>query len=152
MLNLKHILQKYIIGHSNTISKITQPIKNHLGINFFGYHRIDNDGKYLTLTDHPEWAEYYLDNELFHNDPFLKHPSEYSKGISFFGDVGKKSFKDTLSCAWEKITKSNDGIVLIEKNNNDVKFFIFAADHQDKDFKKLYLNHFSLLQEYVERS
>ncbi len=153
MLNWEYILQKYIIGCSSPINKITKPLKKHLGINFFGYHRIDNKGKYVVLTDHPAWAEYYLENKLFQSDPFLRHPREYSNGISFFGDVNleKKAFPDTLNVAWRKITKSTDGIVLIEKNKDVVEFFIFAGNHPaNNGFNKLFLNHLPLLRAFSD--
>jgi hypothetical protein len=45
MPSWKQIVQDYIVKHSDKIKKTTRPLKDHLGVSYFTYHRIDLDGK-----------------------------------------------------------------------------------------------------------
>lgn len=90
MINREEIFQKYMIGYSNHINKVTRPLKDHFDIPFFGYHRIDMKGNYTVLCNQLDWAEHYLENQLYIDDPYLNHPDAYASGISFFGQVEKR--------------------------------------------------------------
>lgn len=147
MVKWEELFQKYMVGCADRMTKVTRPLRNHLGIPFFGYHRIDFEGKYTVLTDRPDWAEFYLENEFYINDPYLKLPSEYSAGVSFFSHFGLQE-KNPMIKAWGKKVQADEGIVLIEKKSKAVEFFIFAGNQQNHDFSKLYLNHLSLLRSF----
>lgn len=62
MLGWTEIVQNYISKHSTKIKKTTEPLREHFGIGYFTYHRIDAEGKYTVLVDRPDWAEQTLEN------------------------------------------------------------------------------------------
>ncbi len=65
MLTWQTIVQNYIVKYSSQIKKTTQPLRDHFGIDYFTYHRIDSTGKYTVLVDRPDWAEYYVSEKIF---------------------------------------------------------------------------------------
>lgn len=147
MVDWEDILQRYFMRYSDRIHRVTQPLKNLLGIPFFGYHRIDQEGKYIVLTDRPDWAEFYVEQKFYLNDPYLRHPNAYSAGACFFSHFASKG-KEQMIQAWSQKLQADEGIVLIEKNLGSVEFFIFAGHHHNRDFSKLYLNHHSVLRHF----
>lgn len=149
MLNWKNILQDYIIKHSDRIRKTTKPLRDHFGTSYFTYHRIDNSGKYTVLVDRPDWAEHYVDRQLFLDDPYLKHPSTYQSGISLIGSLGSKKYKESILQDGKKILNMDLGAVLIQKSDNFVEFFGLCANKEKSSLEDLYLNHPTLLKSFA---
>ncbi len=138
------IFTKYIRKYSTLLNKVTRPLKDHLGIPFFGYHRIDHNGFYSALTNHPEWAEHYLEKKYYLNDPYLKHPNDYSSGVSFFNSH-EFNKNEKMIDSWKNKVHADQGLVLLEKNAESIEFYIFAFP---QDISKVYLNHLNLLRTY----
>jgi DNA-binding CsgD family transcriptional regulator len=146
MLIWEDLHRKYFVKFSDRILAVTRPLKDHFGISFFGYHRIDMDGRYTVLTNRPDWVEDYIAKQLYHNDPFLQHPDNYSEGACLYSTIDADKEK-RLFKSWGKKVQADEGMILIQKDANAVEFFIFAG-HQHHDFSRLYLNHLSLLRTY----
>ena len=149
MLNWNEIVQQNIIRNYDKTCKITRPLRDHFGISYFTYHRIDTQGNYNVLLDRPDFAEQYVENQLYKNDPFLKHPSVYEPGLCLW----------ETHCSEDHVKKSLDitkplfdidmCVVLIEKSDQAVEFFGFVDNHKNTRFNKLYLNHPHLLKAFA---
>lgn len=148
MLNWKDIVQNYIIKYSNEISKITRPLRDHFGVGYFTYHRIDLTGKYIVLVDRPDWAEHYVSEQIFLNDPYLRHPSVYKSGISLIDSHGSEEYKERVLKAGKKVLNMDLAAILIQKNNHFVEFFGFAGNRETSSLESLYLNHAQLLTSF----
>ncbi len=149
MLDWKDIVQDYIIKYANQISKATRPLRDHFGISYFTYHKIDADGKYVVLVDRPDWAENYVTEQLFRNDPYLRHPAVYQSGISLIGSYGSKEYKKNILEAGKKVLGVDIGAILIQKNDSLVEFFGFFGSKKDSFLESLYLNHSPLLKSFA---
>lgn len=148
MLGWKEIVQDYIIKHSNCIKKTTQPLLDHFGIGYFTYHRIDNEGRYTVLVDRPEWAEHYVGEKIYLNDPYLRHPSVYQSGISMVESHGSKDYVEQVVRAGKKVLNIDSGAMFIHKEETYVEFFGFFCNSQLSNVKSLYLNHPQLLNSF----
>ena len=149
MLSWEEIVQNYIIKYANQIRKVTQPLQEHFGIGYFTYHRIDNTGKYTVLVDRPDWAEYYVSEKIFLNDPYLRHPSVYQSGMALIDQHGSKEYKELVLEAGKKVLSMDLGATLIQKNEEYVEFFGFAANKKTSCLENLYLNHPQLLKSFA---
>lgn len=149
MLNWNEIVQKYIIKYSNRIAKATRPLRDHFGVCYFTYHHIDHEGQYTVLVDRPDWAEYYVAEKFFANDPYLRHPSNYSPGISLIGHHGSEEYKEKILKAGAELFQMDHSAMLIQKDETGVEFFGFAANRNNSCLEKIYLNHQSLLIKYA---
>lgn len=149
MLTWKEIVQNYITRHSDQISKTTQPLKDHFGIGYFTYHRIDNDGKYTVLVDRPDWAEYYVSEQIFLNDPYLRHPSVYQSGLTLVNNQGDEEYREMILKAGSKVLDMDIGTVLIQKNRHSVEFFGFSANKKTSALENIYLNRPQLLASFA---
>lgn len=146
MLSWKEIVQKYIIKHSNKIKKVTQPLHDRFGVAYFTYHKIDKNGNYTVLVDRPDWAEHYVSEQFFREDPFLRHPDVYRSGFCILGTHGSKKYKESVIKDGKEIFNMDLGIVQIEKNADCVEFFGFAANTEKSSLHQVYLNQPSLLK------
>lgn len=150
MIDWQRLFHDHIVKNAYPLQKICNPLKSRLGVPFFGYHHIGLDGQYVVLTDSPGWAENYLANKFYLDDPFLKHPSVYSSGLSLFSCFEKQSESKKMSEAWCETVQTNDGIVLIEKTSTGVEFFIFGGPLRNEVFNKIILNHHALLFAFAD--
>ncbi len=148
MLGWEDIVQDYIIKYSNQISKATRPLRDHFGISYFTYHKIDDAGKYVVLVDRPDWAENYVTEQLFRSDPYLRHPSVYQSGISVIGSHGSQEYKKNILEAGKKVLGMDIGAILVQKNDSFVEFFGFFGNKKNSSLESLYLNHSPLLKSF----
>ena len=149
MLSWNAIVQNYIIKHSNQIRKTTQPLRDHFGISYFTYHRIDETGKYTVLVDRPDWAEHYVNEKIFLNDPYLRHPKVYDSGICLMENNGTEEYKTTLLKEGKAILNMDIGVMLIQKHGGLVEFFGFAGNKRKCALDQLHLNHAPLLKSFA---
>lgn len=150
MLLWEEIINKYIVKHSNKICKTTRPLRDHFGIGYFTYHRIDNTGKYTVLLDRPDWAEHYVNEQIFLNDPYLRHPSVYESGITLIESQGSEEYKELVFKTGKKILSMDLGAVLIQKNDNFVEFFGFSGNKKTSSLESIYLNQPQLLRSFAD--
>lgn len=148
MFQWKDIYQNYILKYSNAIQKTTQPLRDHFGIRYFTYHCIDNDGKYIVLVDQPNWAEFYIREQIFLNDPYLRHPSVYQTGMSLIDSHGSKEYQEKVLNAKKNVLDTDLGTILIQKNDNFVEFFGFFANKKKSNLENLSLNYPQLLKSF----
>ncbi len=149
MLSWNEIVQNYIIKHSKIIKKTTKPLQDHFGIGYFTYHRIDNEGKYIVLLDRPEWAEYYVSEQIYLNDPYLRHPSVYQSGISLIESNGSDEYKEEVLKAAKKILNMDMGTLFIHKTDYYAEFFGFSGNKKNCALESLYLNQQKILQSFA---
>lgn len=148
MLSWQEIIKRYIVRHNDKIQKVTQPLHDHFGISYFTYHRIDAEGKYTVLVDRPDWAEFYVREEFFAEDPFLRHPQFYRSGLFTMESQGTDTYQEKVSKG-KDFLHSDLGVIFIEKQaDGSVEFFGFAGNRSTSYLDNLYLNHPHLLKSF----
>lgn len=148
MSSWKEIVQNYITKHSDRIKKTTKPLRDHFGINYFTYHQIDNQGRYTVLVDRPDWAEHYVDEQIFFNDPYLRHPEVYQSGTCLVESHGSTNYRAAVSESGKSVLNADLGVILIQKRADSVEFFGFAGSKKSSHLQNIYLNHPNLLKSF----
>lgn len=136
------IYHQYLTKYERVISSITRPLLDRFQVSFFGYHRISMSGDYTVLSNRLDWAEYYIENQLYLKDPFLRRPNCYSTGISLI--EGHK--KEPLN--WAKI-EVLEGVILVQKTVDAVEFSFFGGQNPQGGMVKLLLNNLPLLKTFT---
>lgn len=150
MLNWKEIVQKYIIKHSDKIRQVTLPLRERFQIQYFTYHRIDKTGKYTVLVDRPDWAEHYVEEQFYLQDPYLRHPDLYESGFCLIENHGSEEYKQRILKDGKEIFNLDQGVILIQKNaDSSVEFFGFSGNKASCSLDKLYLNHPWVLKSFA---
>jgi len=148
MLSWQEIVEKYIITHSDLITKVTKPLRDHFGVCYFTYHHIDNKGRYTVLVDRPDWAQHYVAEKIFLNDPYLRHPDVYQPGFCLLETHGSEEYKQTVLKSGKTVLNMDTGVMLIQKTGAGVEFFGFAANKKTSSLDKLYTNRPYLLKSF----
>ncbi len=149
MLSWKEIVQNYIIKYSDQIQQTTRPLTDHFGIGYFTYHKIDAKGNYTVLVDRPEWAEHYVSNKIYLQDPYLRHPSVYKPGICLVDSHGTPEYKKMILRSGREVLGLDMAIMLAKPEGSHVEFFGFAGEHKNSRLHDLYLNHADLLNSFA---
>lgn len=147
-MNWKEIVQN-IAKHSDPIRKTTRPLRDHFGIGYFTYHKIDTQGNYTVLVDRPDWAEHYVSEQLYLNDPYLRHPSVYQSGITLFNAHGSEEYKAAVTKAGKEMLGMDTSSIIINKQASFVEFFGFAANSQTSSLNSLHLNSPHILHSFA---
>lgn len=134
------IYTQYILKYSNRINKITRPLQDKMGVTFFGHHSINLNGCYTVLSNGPAWAEHYIQNKLFENDPFLSLPMAYKSGTGLFCS--------TPSVGFEQL-ELTQGIFIVDKTDKEVQFSFFGRENGPPHFTSYLLNQLPLLKTFV---
>ena len=144
------IVQKYIIRYTGEICKVTKPLRDHFGINYFTYHRIDDTGKYTVLVDRPDWAEHYVSTKIYLQDPYLRHPSVYESGLTLIESHGSQEYREQVMDSGKKVLNMDMGAILIQKQKGCVEFFGFSANYKTSSLQSIYLNRPQLLNSFAK--
>jgi DNA-binding CsgD family transcriptional regulator len=143
------IVQDFIQKNTDKIKKTTQPLHDHLGITYFTYHRIDQDGHYTVLVDRPDWAEYYVEKEFYKIDPFLRSPDFFESDICFMDEKGTAQVQAFVRKEYQNFFKSDPGLIFIEKSETFVEFFGFTGNYNLNQLKHLFSNDLYLLKKFT---
>lgn len=149
MLSWEEIVQNYIVRHSDQIKKVTQPLRQRFGVGYFTYHRIENNGKYTVLVDRPDWAEHYVAEKFFLEDPHLRHPDLYRPGFCLIETAGTEEYRERILKVGKEMFNLDFGVTLIEKGPGFVEFFGFAGNKSKSSLDKVFIHHSSLLKSFA---
>ncbi len=148
MLNWEQIVHQYLSRYANSIKKVTKPLRERFGVEFFNYHRIDLDGTYTVLLDRPDWAERYVSQEIYRHDPYLRDPRVYQTGLSMIDMNGSEEYlEQTLNEAKDNFAM-DFGAIYIHRTETSVEFFGFSGTKKNKKLTNLCLNHPNLLTSF----
>lgn len=148
MTTWESIVQHQIVDHQDDVAKLTRPLKEHFGITFFNYHRIDNDGKYSLLLDRPDWAEHYVSNSFYLNDPFLQHPDNYQTGSCFLEVNGNETYQNTVVRDGVELFGVDTGLIHIYRSENCVEFYCYSGNSMQSAIKELAMHNREILFAY----
>src|SRR3569832_634146 len=148
MLSWKEIVHDYITKYSDQIRFTTRPLHDHLGVDYFTYHKIDLDGNYTVLVDRPDWAEHYVQNQHYLLDPYLRHPDVYQSGICQIEANGSEEYIEQIMCSGKKF-HLDLCVLLVEKTETGDEFFGFAGNRSTCRIDTLSMNTPQLLQSFA---
>lgn len=135
--------------YANRVKEDSKPLLN-LDIQHFYYFRITDEGNNFVFSSRPEINEYYFENKLYLNGPFLRHPQNFQSGFFFFDDIEKEKYNNSLALV-AKSFKYRPVIGLCKREKNYAEFFNFWSDTQDsQNSKYLDPSFLNLLTSYAE--
>lgn len=90
-------------------------------------------------------AEHYVTNELFRQDPFLRHPGNYTKGLFRFDSVDEPDVIRKGKEVHKKLLDSDLMVLWIDKTDEGVEMFGFAGSETKSALPTLLAKDQSLL-------
>lgn len=145
----QEVVADHIVSNLSEVQKTTDPLHTIFGIDYFTYHRIDRDGRYMVLLDRPDWAEHYVSEKLYLQDPYLQHVDAYTSGLCMVDMNGSETYKQLVMEAGSKFDMDL-GVCLLQKQDDVVEFFGFSASKTRSTLNQLYLSQPNLLVAFAE--
>lgn len=110
--------------YSQKIRPLTESLFFSFHLSHFSYFSIDDKGYSSCISTNHEWMEFYLDQELFCHNPFLRKPGVVPAGVYFTCSVRDPGYHR----AREKASDFGicDSLVISENLGNKTKGFSFG--------------------------
>lgn len=136
---LNAIVTKYNVQQDRKIKRACAPLKNFLQISAFTYYRTYEDSSFMTLSNQPEWIEYYYSEKLFLDNPYLVHPSLLRPGCTSISSTHNDAFKKNEANCYSKYNVY-DAFLIVQKSDTFVEGFFFANNQKNVNFIDFYSN------------
>jgi DNA-binding CsgD family transcriptional regulator len=147
--------ENHTIKHYNKINSICSPLAQLGSTNYFSYQKVMDNGSYGGICNHPAYSEFYLANQFYHYDTFLKHPSYYNLGVNIFliKNVLAHNNDDPLNFIVDHCINTfsfQQFLILIIREINFYEVFCFATSLTDNRALQLYLNELDLIKNFIK--
>ncbi len=134
----EEVIDRHSIKHNNKIKKVTKPLRDHFGIEYFSHHQINSRGNYVCLADRIDYAENYVQNKIYLTEAYHGLPALFQPGVSYW----------QLPDEWENGFDVRVGVMLIEKKEDTAHFYGFCARSKSA-IKTLAFNHPKILSSFA---
>ncbi len=137
------IIKKHSIKNDKKIQQICSPLK-YLGIDYFTYYFIKEDGNYGVLSNAFEFMEFYYYQKLYETNPYMSHPNLFRSGHAFTPCAHDDQNKDLLKCRF----KADHLFLNLECNSELMEGYIFINSSSSSQTLPNYLNKIDLLKKF----
>ena len=142
---MKDYFRNLVFQQSNSVKKITAILHEALDVSCFTYQKISSSGDYQVLVDRPDWAEFYIEQDCYQSDSFLRHPDFFQTGKVFLPYLSRPSH---LQATFESLN-IGDILVFIQKSSDAVELFAFSAKFKSLEGSRKLFNEESLMQKFM---
>lgn len=145
------MIEQTSIKYDRLIKKLTDPLLQHFGINYFCYQFVSNKGDWFTLGNNPNWLLHSAEHQFFQFDPSLVRPHHYNtSSICFPQNHQNDLFQQTLMTDAIKVFDIDHALALIEPNASGCEYYFFGAPKCHLKVLNIYLSQLtSLRQDYT---
>lgn len=150
MNDFELMVNKYTVKYNNKIKRFCKPLLQHFNINYFWYYQIKDNGQYHCFGSHAPWMEHYYAEKLYLRNPYLRHPSNYSTGVSLIRKIKDVNFQKSIEIG-QNLFDVNLSLVLMEKKIDWLQGFGFASNLDTDIAEKMYLAELPLLRLFAGR-
>lgn len=126
-MSFNQLIQKYTVRHDRKIKQTCEPLKNYLGMEYFSYYSINNDGRFVFLSNFPEQVEYFFAQDLHLSCPYYVHPNYLKSGVILDSPTPDAFHQEKITA---KYSMSNI-LILIEKEEECVKTYLFSNPSEE---------------------
>lgn len=144
MSDFIEMTRQYTVKHHVKINTFTSPLKQLLGNCSFCYNRIEQDGRYSTLSDRPEILEFYYGKHFYLDDPFCAHPDLIRSGTLLIPNL---HYLPHMKPQLEQI-KGDSVFVMIENKISAIECFYFVTLTKDRINPNIFLANLESLKSF----
>jgi DNA-binding CsgD family transcriptional regulator len=150
---LLNLFSNYTVKHHNKVHKICEPLSRLVSTNYFSYQKVNNDGSYSVISNDPAYSEFYLSNQFYNYDTFLKHPRHYNYGMNIFlikdELIQPTSPFSTLQDQCKRFFNFNQTLLIINRVNHYYEVFCFATPLTHPRALEGYINELNLIKSFI---
>jgi DNA-binding CsgD family transcriptional regulator len=130
------------------INSICAPLKDYFGINYFGYWRVFNDGRYILVSNNRCFQEVIACYDFCFRSEYFSEMTQYL----YKKELYKKMWPNNVKDGAIKILQENglyNGFNIIREKEETIETYFFATDKARPLIKEFYLNNSAVLEEFI---
>lgn len=149
MTTFNEHVRKYTIKPSNKIKRICDPLRTIYNFKFFWYKRTTEHGRLFTISNNPDFHDFYYSSRMFLTNPFYRNPKLIQPGFHYLSGVRNKEFQSNLN---EVTLKFNvEGGLFAFHHKGVLHTFGYANDLSDQiSLKEIITDNSDLLKKFNE--
>lgn len=144
-----HDMLRHNYWHQQRLLKLTEPLKQILGIDSFWQHSIGGDGQFISLGNSPDGASHHYEGGVYRTNRLLTQPENFGNGsLLLEGDP-----------EWELVLEQmgpeyplNHALIIFRKDAKTGRLdgFGFSSEERKPHLLSIYLNNQPLLQSFID--
>jgi DNA-binding CsgD family transcriptional regulator len=147
MKDLSEIVKRYTIGYDQKIKNVTVHLANNFNIFSYTYFKIEEDGRFITLSNNPEQLDFYYAEKYYLQNPYLLNPHLLRSGFVLTTMTQDEKYLNTVNTSLKRFQMDNT-FLMLEKRGGKVEGFLFATRPTKEDAIFNYLNYFDTLKKF----
>ncbi len=147
LTSISRMIEQTSIKYDRVIKKLTTPLLQHFGINYFCYQFVSNEGDWFTVGNNPSWLLHSAEHQFYQFDPSLVRPTNYTTStVCFPKNHQNDLFQQTLVSQSVDLFDIDHALAVIEPNPHGCEYYFFGAPRAHLQVLNLYLTQLSRLQ------
>lgn len=147
MSDFPDIIKKYTSKYNKKLKLITSNLNSLLNITTLTFFKTFNDGKFITLSNHPEQLEFYYHEKVYLDNPYFVDPKLLKSGFMFDSMINDDQFQLSQSKVNEKF-QVNNAFIILDKKPEAIEGFYYGANLDKKNAYFNFLNYFDILKKF----
>ncbi|HVX01155.1 MAG TPA: helix-turn-helix transcriptional regulator [Candidatus Babeliaceae bacterium] len=143
MSDLTEMVKRYTIKYDRKIKSICAPLED-FGISYFYYFKIEENGNFFNISNHPETCHFYFEKQLYQEDPYFSHPHLLRSGYLLAPDLFNPTWWQPLINCFRI-----DHFFCIFQVLEVAECFGFVIKGQENSNAQIFLDHFDLLLKFT---
>lgn len=145
MKDFSEIIKRYTIRYDKKIKEASCHLENQFNIFSYIYFKIENDGRFVTLSNNPEQLDFYYSEKYYLHNPYLVDPQLLKSGYVFTAQTKDEKYLATVNTSLNKFQMDNT-FLMLEKKESQAEGFLFATKPSVKQVN--YLSYLDVLKKF----
>lgn len=153
MSSFNELFYKYTLHYHDQIKKFCEPLQRAYGINHFIHYKVTDKGLSNGFSNHANWMEYFIGEQIYLHCPYMRHPQYYQSGHVFIQNEDA-SFSDPFQQAMQKATERFNTqfcFLFLNKNTHSMDAFVFGVPPAISNIHSLLAPEIPLLKLFISR-
>jgi DNA-binding CsgD family transcriptional regulator len=144
--DLIDMARTYCIGQERAIKRICSPLANRLQIPYFGYTRIDSNGRYSNISNAFDFLEYIYSSGAYQYHPYLRNPFFFKSGCTLTPVTNHPEHQDKLIQKFQ----FNEELVIFQRSEDKVEGFYFMNNRSNETSSSMWaLEQLDLFNKFI---
>lgn len=144
MGDLREMIKQHSVKNCDKLKRICAPLFDCLKIPIFDFYRIEESGRFGSLTNSPDFLDYYYATKQYLINPYLSHPRLFCSGYT----ISPVSFQSEYSDTMHKLFGISYLFIMLQQKGDCVEAFIFGNRDLDPHHTISLISHVDLLHKF----
>lgn len=146
MMNGLELKDHFSLTTSQDVNQICYDPLTSIGINYFNYIKIYNDGSRELLTNNAPWIDHFYKNSLYKTAGIVDIEYLLPKGYFLWSELNSN---DPAYSQGRESFNIDNGISFVIKNKKSTTLYIFASTRDNERINNFYVRNIDLLKRFI---